>query len=85
MMNQYIIMCRSLTYAQRASRVLERAGIFSSVTKAPMGVSPEGCTYGVRLRTAELAGPLETVRAAGIKTGRIYEIQPDGSAREVTA
>lgn len=84
-MNQYIIMCRSLTYAQRASRVLERAGIFSAVTKAPMGVSPEGCTYGVRLRTPDIAGPLGTVRAAGIKTGKIFELEPDGTAREVTA
>lgn len=84
-MNQYIIMCRSLTYAQRASRVLERAGVFSSITKAPMGVSPEGCTYGVKLRTANIAEPLNTVRAAGIKTGKVYAIQPDGTAREVTA
>ena len=42
-----IILCRSLTQAQRAARLLERAGIFASVTKAPQNASTRGCTYGV--------------------------------------
>lgn len=34
-----LIMCRSLTYAQRSSQVLERAGITATVLKAPQSVS----------------------------------------------
>ena len=40
MMQRYcLIMCRSLTYAQRSSQVLERAGITATVLKAPQSVS----------------------------------------------
>lgn len=42
-----LIMCRSLTYAQRSSQVLERAGITATVLKAPQSVSKTGCTYCV--------------------------------------
>ena len=48
MMQRYcLILCRSLTYAQRSSRVLERAGITAVVRKAPLCVSKTGCTYCV--------------------------------------
>ena len=50
MMQRYcLILCRSLTYAQRSSRVLERAGITAVVHKAPLSVSKTGCTYCVKL------------------------------------
>ena len=84
-MQQYIIMCRSLTYAQKAGRVLERAGIYSSITKAPQGVTPEGCTYGLKVRETHFREALSLVRAAGIRTGKLYVLRPDGSAGEVTA
>ena len=42
---QYLIMCRSLTWAQRSAALLERGGITASVVKAPQGLSPSGCAY----------------------------------------
>ena len=41
-MQHYLIMCRSLTYAQRAQQALERAGIPAAVVKAPQSVSAAG-------------------------------------------
>ena len=46
---QYLIMCRSLTSAQRASAFLERKGINASVIKAPQGLSTKGCGYALSL------------------------------------
>ena len=46
-MTQYLIMCRSLTYAQRAQKQLERAGISAAVVKAPQGLNTSGCGYAV--------------------------------------
>ena len=40
----YIILCRSMTLAQRAANILRAAGIFASVTKAPQSANPGGCT-----------------------------------------
>lgn len=46
---QYLIMCRSLTNAQRASAFLERKGISASVIKAPQYLSTGGCAYALSL------------------------------------
>ena len=53
-----LIMCRSLTYAQRSSQVLERAGITATVLKAPQSVSKTGCTYCVKLYESRLVRAL---------------------------
>ena len=34
-MTQYLLMCRSLTYAQKSVKLLERSGITAAVVKAP--------------------------------------------------
>ena len=49
-MTHYLITFRSLTHAQRAARVLERAGITTAVIKAPQGLSSNGCAYALTLR-----------------------------------
>ena len=36
---RYVFMCRSLTYAQSAARMLEKNAISASVKKAPTGLS----------------------------------------------
>lgn len=46
---QYLIMCRSLTSAQKSSALLERKGISASVIKAPQGLSTKGCGYALSL------------------------------------
>lgn len=46
---QYLIMCRSLTSAQKSAALLERKGISVSVIKAPQGLSTKGCGYALSL------------------------------------
>ena len=46
---QYLIMCRSLTVAQRSASILERKGINAAVVKAPQGLSTGGCGYAISL------------------------------------
>lgn len=48
-MTQYLIMCTSLTNAQRSQRLLERAGINTSIIKAPQGLNTLGCGYSLSL------------------------------------
>ena len=48
-MNFDLIVCRSLTYAQRTSVVLEREGISSIVLRAPAQLSDKGCGYAVKI------------------------------------
>ena len=46
---QYLIMCRSLTWAQRSAALLERGGITASVVKAPQGLSTSVCGYAISI------------------------------------
>ena len=78
-----IILCRSLTNAQRAANTLQHAGIFASVTKAPQNANPAGCTYGVKIGERNLSKALSLLRQAGIKFGKVFALDFDGDIREV--
>ena len=54
----YLILCRSLTYAQRTASVLERAGIAARVLRSPKSVAGEGCGYAVKVSERRLAEAL---------------------------
>ena len=82
-MLQYLIMCRSLTYAQRAARSLERAGIMASVIRAPQGASSGGCAYCVRISEKRLGDALRALQSAGLGPGRVLLQEANGALREV--
>ena len=82
MMQRYcLILCRSLTYAQRSSRALERAGITAVVRKAPLSVSKTGCTYCVKLKETQLERALLLLDRAAIQRGKIYRLLEDEPAQ----
>ena len=66
-----LIMFRSLTYAQRASRCLQRYGIPNDITKAPQGTTDRGCTYCLRVADGRLYAALNALQRDGIDHGRI--------------
>ena len=74
-MQFYIIMCRSLTYAQRAVRALERRGLYSAVTRAPAGLTTDGCSYGVRVRAKDLDTARNILSAAGLTTEKYFPLE----------
>ena len=59
-MQECWLICRSLTYAQRTARFLERNGVPAAVVRAPSDVSGGGCGYAAKvpLRYAEQAETL---------------------------
>ena len=79
----YIIMCRSLTYAQRAVRVLERVGIIASIARAPQGISSQGCAYSVKMSERRLSEALGIIKNAGLNPGRVYKLDSNGTTSEV--
>ena len=80
---QYILLCRSMSSAQRAARALQRAGIFASVTKAPQSANPGGCTYGVKIGERNLSPAQEILREQNIAIGKIFSYAPNGEVCEV--
>ena len=51
----YLIICRSLTYAQRTAAVLERAGITARILRSPKSIAGEGCSHAVKVSERRLA------------------------------
>lgn len=80
---QYLIMCRSLTYAQRSASLLERGGITASVVKAPQGLSNSGCGYAVSIyRHFEEA--LRQLKQNNMISGKIFRRVDNGEYREIS-
>lgn len=81
-MTQYLIMCRSLTYAQRSARLLERSGITATVVKAPQGLSTGGCGYAVQLHKRFDEAVL-ILKRNNLLTGKLFGRGAEGDYREV--
>lgn len=80
----YLIICRSLTYAQRTARVLERAGITGYIMRAPKSIAGEGCSHCVKVAERWLAASLKALNREGLGPKRVYLQEPDGSYSEVS-
>ena len=81
-MINYLLTCRSLTYAQRAARVLGRTGIKAVIMRTPPNMSPEGCGYCIRIPERQLAYSLVELKEAGLSPVRIFAQFADGQTRE---
>lgn len=79
----YLIVCRSLTFAQRTARVLERSGIPAQLLRTPEGLSERGCSYSVKLSERKLKEALLALNRAEMTPAHLYLTQGDGSYREV--
>lgn len=82
-MGYYLIVCRSLTCAQRAAQILERAGISVQVFRSPKVISDEGCSYSIKISERWLSGALVRLKNAGLSPLRIYILSDNGNYREV--
>lgn len=80
---EYWIVCRSLTYAQRSARALERGGISCRITRSPRSIAQEGCGYCVKVSERRLADALRVLRREGLGPKQVYLQQSDGVYREV--
>ncbi len=79
----YLIMCRSLTYAQRIFHALERAGIPARLQRSPAELSHGGCGYSVRIPARHLARAMTILRRTGLPYLRIYISSPEEGFQEV--
>ena len=79
----YLIVCHSLTYAQRTAAALERAGVTARVVRSPKSISGEGCSHSARIRQRDLPDALRVLQRAGLSPKRIYITAGNGSYEEV--
>ena len=83
-MNYYLIVCRSLTYAQRTVTALEHSGIPANILRSPTGLSAGGCSYSVKISRKRLTDAMTALKRAGLTPVNVYLASGDGSYREVS-
>lgn len=78
----YLIVARSVTYAQRMQMALGRAGIRCQIFRAPRDLTDMGCAYTVQIQAADLAAALRVLRGASLDPVQIF-LEQKGFYREV--
>ena len=82
-MEHYLILARSVTYAQRMQRAVSRAGIRCQMFRAPRELSDSGCAYAIKVETVDLANALYAVYRSSLGPVRVFLYQ-NGTYREVS-
>ncbi|NMA25302.1 MAG: DUF3343 domain-containing protein [Clostridiales bacterium] len=78
----YLFICRSLTYAQRTAKALERVGITAIVTKVPQMITPDGCGYCVKVSAKHVSNALIALKDAELYPIKIFVLYADGNYGE---
>ena len=81
-MKNALILCRSVTSAQRCARLLESALIRASVTKAPRELTGSGCGYALELK-GKLEEAVSLLRKKDMPFGKVFVREGSGEYREV--
>lgn len=74
-MEHYIILARSVTYAQRMRRSLDRAGIRCQIFRPPRDLTNLGCAYAVRVSPHDLPEALAALHRDGLNPVQIFVYQ----------
>ena len=84
MQPNYLIICRSLTSAQRTAQILEHAGIRAAIQRAPRHAAEEGCSHAVRVGEQQIAKALTLLNRTDLAPSRVFLQQMTGEYREVS-
>lgn len=82
-MDYYLFTARSITQAQRMAQVLGQAGIRTGVQRLPVGLSTQGCAYGVKIEAKWYARALSLVQSTGMGPSKVFRYGQQGYS-EVT-
>ena len=77
-MDYYLFTARSITQAQRMAQALGQAGIHAGVQRLPVGLSTQGCAYGVRIDVNWYERALSLVQSLGMGPGKIFRYGQQG-------
>lgn len=81
-MEHYLIIARSVTYAQRMQRALTRAGIRCRIFRAPRDLTDRGCAYAVEIAMGDLSAALPVLHGENLNPVQIF-LSQRGTFREV--
>lgn len=81
-MNYYYITFRSVTFAQRGEKLLQKEGFRCVLLRTPRWMEQQGCGYCLRLRTAEIRPVIHHLQQGQVSFRKIYVGGQDGQLEE---
>ena len=82
-MHLYYITFRSVTFAQRAEKLLNQQGYRVSLMRTPRWMEEQGCGYALKLWSTDIAAAVKLLRDNRIQLRRVYVQLEDGQMEEV--
>lgn len=74
-MTYYLILARSVTFAQRMQRALDRVGIGSRIFRAPRELTDLGCAYALKIAVKDLREALTVLHREKLDPIQIFLFQ----------
>ena len=82
-MGIYYITFRSVTFAQRAEKLLSKQGIHVSLMRTPRWMEEQGCGYALKMWGSDILTNVRLLQENGIQLRKIYKQSAGGEMEEV--
>lgn len=82
-MRNYYITFRSVTFAQRGERMLQRHDYRCTLRRTPRWMEEQGCGYSLQIYTENIRGAVELLREEELPLRKIYAQRRDGTLEEL--
>ena len=78
----YFITFRSVTFAQRAEKLLNQLGYRVNLMRTPRWMEEQGCGYALKLWTNDISAAVRLLREGKVQLRRVYVQLEDGQMEE---
>ena len=82
-MQFYFITFRSVTFAQRAEKLLNHRGIRVSLMRTPRWMEEQGCGYALKIWSEDIFTVIRFLRENKVQLRKVYAQQENGDMEEV--
>ena len=82
-MRFYFITFRSVTFAQRAEKLLQQKNIRVTLMRTPRWMEEQGCGYALKVWTNTVSESVSLLRENRISLRKVYAQREDGELEEV--
>jgi hypothetical protein len=82
-MHFYFVTFRSVTFAQRAEKLLNQSGYRPNLMRTPRWIEEQGCGYALKLWTNQINVAVNLLRENKIQLRKVYVQQEEGRMEEV--
>lgn len=80
----YLILCKSLTYAQRTARVLERGNVGGYIMRTPQKIAINGCGYCVKVSERHISRALVLLKEHDLSPKQVFVHNEHDAYEEVS-